>query len=249
MADALLHRGPDEEGFLEEPGVSLASRRLSIVGLADGRQPISNEDGSVSVVFNGELFDYPERRTELESRGHLFSTHCDTELIPHLWEDHGEEMMEHLRGQFALALWDRCRQRLIVARDRFGICPLYWTRQTHDGEEWLLFASEIKALLASGMVDARPEPRGIDTAFTFFGMPGTVTCFAGIHALLPGRYLHIQLDPVPMAQAVPLRRSASEPTGKSTSPTTARKTAVTIQNRWWTVWRRCFWRGGAPAAG
>ena len=103
MADALLHRGPDEEGFLEEPGVSLASRRLSIVGPADGRQPISNEDGSVSVVFNGELFDYPERRTELESRGHLFSTHCDTELIPHLWEDHGEEMMEHLRGQFALA--------------------------------------------------------------------------------------------------------------------------------------------------
>jgi asparagine synthase (glutamine-hydrolysing) len=195
MADALFHRGPDEDGYLEEPGISLASRRLSIVGLADGRQPISNEDGSVSVVYNGELFDYPERRAALEGRGHRFATHCDTELIPHLWEDHGEEMMEHLRGQFALALWDRRRQQLVIARDRFGICPLYWTRQTKDGGDWLLFASEIKALLASGMVEPRAEPRGIDHAFTFFGLPGTVTCFAGVQALLPGRYLRLQLDP------------------------------------------------------
>jgi asparagine synthase (glutamine-hydrolysing) len=195
MADALFHRGPDEDGYLEQPGVSLASRRLSIVGLADGRQPISNEDGTISVVYNGELFDYPERRRELEGRGHHFATHCDTEMIPHLWEEHGEGMLEHLRGQFALALWDRRQHKLIVARDRFGICPLYWTRQSWDGDDWLLFASEIKGLLASGMVDARPEPRGIDNAFTFFGLPGTVTCFAGINALLPGRYLHLQLDP------------------------------------------------------
>src|SRR3989441_8543490 len=89
MADALVHRGPDEDGYLERPGLGLASRRLSIVGLADGRQPIWNEDRSVAVVFNGEFFDYPEQKAELEARGHRFATHCDTELVPHLWEDHG----------------------------------------------------------------------------------------------------------------------------------------------------------------
>src|SRR5881397_197714 len=106
MARALLHRGPDEEGFLIRPGLGLASRRLSIVGLADGQQPIFNENRQVAVVYNGELFDYPEKRQLLESRGHRFATHCDTELIPHLWEDHEEGMFDHLRGQFALALWD-----------------------------------------------------------------------------------------------------------------------------------------------
>src|SRR5436309_11424126 len=103
MAQALYHRGPDEDGFLERPGLALASRRLSIVGLADGRQPIFNEDRSIGVVFNGELFDYPEQKAALESRGHRFRTHCDTELIPHLYEDHGEEVWERLHGQFAVA--------------------------------------------------------------------------------------------------------------------------------------------------
>src|SRR4249920_3298213 len=97
MAETIIHRGPDEDGFLERPGLGLASRRLSIVGLADGRQPISNEDRSVHVVFNGEFFDYPEARARLEGRGHHFRTHCDTELIPHTWEDHQEGMFEHLR--------------------------------------------------------------------------------------------------------------------------------------------------------
>src|SRR4029453_17756868 len=106
MARALLHRGPDEEGFLIRPGLALASRRLSIVGLADGQQPMSNEDRSVFVVFNGELFDHVERRAELEARGHRLVTHCDTEIIPHLYEEHGEGMWERLRGQFAIALWD-----------------------------------------------------------------------------------------------------------------------------------------------
>jgi asparagine synthase (glutamine-hydrolysing) len=141
------------------------------------------------VVYNGELFEYPEKRAELEGRGHRFRTHCDTELIPHFWEDHGEAMFEHLRGQFALALWDLRRQQILLARDRFGICPLYWTRQG----DWLLFGSEIKALLASGMVDARPDPRGINQAFSFFALPGPMTCFAGVQALLPGHYLRIQL--------------------------------------------------------
>jgi asparagine synthase (glutamine-hydrolysing) len=193
MADELIHRGPDEDGFFECPGLALASRRLSIVGLADGQQPISNEDGSVVVVFNGELFDYPDVRADLERRGHRFATHCDTEIIPHLWEEWQEETFERLRGQFAIALWDKKRRRLLLARDRFGICPLYWTRQRTNSGNWLLFASEIKALLASGMVPARPDIHGIDHAFTFFSMPGPVTCFAGIEALLPGHYLAIEL--------------------------------------------------------
>src|SRR5438477_624006 len=103
MAAAMIHRGPDEDGFLELPGLGLASRRLSIIGLADGRQPISNEDHSVFVVYNGELFDYRERKAELEGRGHRFATHCDTEIIPHLWEDHQESTFERLRGQFGQA--------------------------------------------------------------------------------------------------------------------------------------------------
>jgi asparagine synthase (glutamine-hydrolysing) len=197
MAEAIIHRGPDEDGFLERPGLAFASRRLSIVGLADGRQPISNEKGDVSVVFNGELFDYPEQRALLEKRGHRFRTHCDTELIPHFWEDHQEGMFEHLRGQFAIALWDERRRRVILARDRFGICPLYWTRQG----DWLLFASEIKALLASGLVAARPDLAGINHVFTFFALPGPVTCFEGIQALLPGHYLKLQLGRSPEVPA------------------------------------------------
>lgn len=187
MAAAIIHRGPDEDGYLERPGLALASRRLSIVGLADGRQPIANEDRTVQVVFNGELFDYVERRAELQARGHRFVTHCDTEIIPHLWEEHQEGMFERLRGQFAIALWDARRERLTLGRDRFGIAPLYWSRQG----DWLLFGSEIKAILASRMVPARPDRRGIDHIFTFTAMPGPITCFEGIQLLRPGHYLQI----------------------------------------------------------
>jgi asparagine synthase (glutamine-hydrolysing) len=189
MAEAIVHRGPDEDGYLQLPGIGLANRRLSIVGLADGRQPIFNEDRTIGVVYNGELFDYPEQKALLESRGHRFTTHCDTELLPHLWEDHGEAMFEKLRGQFAVALWDSRQQRLVLGRDRFGICPIYWTRQ----DDWLLFASEIKALLASGMVDVEVDLRGINHVFTFFALPGPVTCFKGIQLLPPGHYIRVQL--------------------------------------------------------
>ena len=187
MAQALIHRGPDEEGFLHRPGIALASRRLSIVGLADGQQPVNNEDESVFAVFNGEFFDYPEKHAELAARGHRLITHCDTEIIPHLWEESQEGMFERLRGQFAVALYDVRRHQLTLGRDRFGICPLYWTRQG----DWFLFASEIKALLASGMVQAQPDLRGIDHIFTFAAMPGPITCFKGVQILPPGHYLQI----------------------------------------------------------
>ncbi len=193
MADAIIHRGPDDDGYFEEPGVGLANRRLSIVGLADGKQPLYNEDRSVAAVFNGEFFDYPEVKHRLEAKGHRFATHCDTELIPHLWEDHQEEMFAHLQGQFALACYDLKKRRLILARDRFGICPLFWTRRTTVDGDWLLFASEIKALLASGMAPARPDLRGIDQVFNFFAVPGIPTCFEGVNTLQPGHYLKINL--------------------------------------------------------
>lgn len=191
MTDALFHRGPDEEGFFERPGVGLGSRRLSIVGLADGQQPVENEDRQVSVVFNGELFDHIEKRRELEAKGHRLAKHCDTEIIPHLWEEHGEGMFEHLHGQFAIALWDERQRTLILTRDRFGIAPLYWTQR--DG--WLLFASEIKALLASGMVPARPDLRGLDHIFTFSALPAPITCFEGVSLLRPGHWMKIKPGP------------------------------------------------------
>lgn len=193
MAEAIVHRGPDEDGFLHRPGLAFASRRLSIVGLADGRQPIHNEDQTVSVVYNGELFDYPELRAELAGRGHKLKTSSDTEVIPHLWEDHQEEMFSRLRGQFAFALHDSKRRSIILARDRFGICPLYWAEVRTPEGNYLVFASEIKAILASGLVEPRANPRGINTLFTFFAMPGPATCFQGINYLPPGKYLRIQL--------------------------------------------------------
>ena len=203
MAGALIHRGPDEEGFLHRPGLALASRRLSVVGLADGQQPVCNEDQSVFAVYNGEFFDYPEKRAELVARGHHLHTHCDTEIIPHVWEESQERMFERLRGQFAIALYDVRRHQLTLGRDRFGISPLYWTRQ--DG--WLLFASEIKGLLASGMVTPKADLRGIDQIFSFAAMPGPVTCFEGVQLLNAGHYLQITPANEGTAEPVILKRA------------------------------------------
>jgi asparagine synthase (glutamine-hydrolysing) len=188
MTGAIAHRGPDDEHYHVEPGVALGARRLSIVDLAGGRQPIPNEDGSIWVAFNGELFEYPELRQELLERGHRLATRCDTESWVHLYEDLGERMFEKARGQFAVSLWDRPNRTVILGRDRVGICPLYYTQV--DG--WLLWASEIKALLASGMVAARPDPKGIDHLFAFFCTGTTRTFFEGIQSLPPGHFLRIK---------------------------------------------------------
>ncbi len=188
MGRALFHRGPDEEGYLSRPGLGLVSRRLSIVGLADGRQPIFNEDESVAVVYNGELFDYPEQKAQLEKKGHRFRTHCDTEILVHLWEEYGLDFFAHLKGQFAFALLDFERHQLVLARDRTGICPLYWTRR----DQHLLFASEIKALLAAG-VEARLDPLALDHLFSFFAMGTRRTMFDGVESLPPGSFLVLDL--------------------------------------------------------
>jgi asparagine synthase (glutamine-hydrolysing) len=188
MTGAIAHRGPDDEQIHIEPGVALGARRLSIIDLAGGRQPIANEDHSVWVAFNGELFEYPELRSQLLARGHRLSTRCDTEAWVHLYEDLGESLFEKARGQFAVSLWDRNTRTLILGRDRVGICPLYYAEV--DG--WLLWASEVKALLASGMLAARPDPRGIDHFFTFFCAGTTRTFFEGVTSLPPGHFLRVR---------------------------------------------------------
>ena len=187
MAAAMVHRGPDDEAFVELPDIALASRRLSIVGLTDGRQPMCNEDRSIWVAFNGELFDFrrdtPGTRRARASVANALR-HGDHRAS--LYEDHGEGFLEHMRGQFALALWDQRRGLLRSARDRIGICPLFWTRQRTPDGEYLLFASEIKALLASGVVHPTPDRRGLNHLFTFLALPGPITCFKGVQALASG---------------------------------------------------------------
>src|SRR5262245_34174648 len=192
MTDALVHRGPDEEGTFHDGRVGLAVRRLSIVDVAEGHQPVASEDGGVQAVFNGELFDHADVARRLQSSGHRLRTHCDSEVVPHLWEDEGDAMFAALRGQFAVAILDRRRRRLVLARDRFGILPLYWSRQTRDGEDWFVFASEVGALLASGYVRPAPDLQGIDQVFNFLAVPGPATCFAGVRLLQPGHFMSVE---------------------------------------------------------
>jgi len=189
MTESIVHRGPDEDGFLFEPGIGIGMTRLSIVGLADGQQPIYNEDRTVAVMYNGELFDYPEQRAALEHKGHVFRTHSDTEILVHLYEELGEAMFEKLHGQFGFCLVDLKNRKLFLARDRVGICPLHWARKG----DWFYFGSEIKAILASGAVPVACDIRGLDHIFTFFAMGTRRTMFEGVQSILPGHYLRIQL--------------------------------------------------------
>lgn len=183
MTRALAHRGPDAEGYLIKPGIGLGHRRLSIIDPAGGAQPMANEDASVHVVFNGEIFNYLELRDALEARGHVFRSHSDTETLVHLYEDHGPDFVEQLNGQFAIALWDQRRRRLVLARDRVGIRPLF-TADLPDGD--LLFGSEVKAILAQGRVAARLDPVAIGQAAVLWAPIPPRTPFAGIEELPPG---------------------------------------------------------------
>ena len=187
MASALRHRGPDDDGFMFAPGFGMGNRRLAIVGVTNGRQPIYNETGTVGVIGNGEFFDYPELKARLEAKGHVFRTCSDTEIIIHLYEELGEDLFHHLKGQFAFVLVDIQQRKVLLARDRVGICPLHWSRQG----DWLYFGSEIKALLASHAVAPALDPRGLDHIFTFFAMGTRRTMFAGIQSVAPGHYLRI----------------------------------------------------------
>jgi asparagine synthase (glutamine-hydrolysing) len=185
MCQTLVHRGPDDEGIYIQGNVGLGMRRLSIIDLAGGQQPIHNEDRSVWAVFNGEIYNFPELRRELEARGHHFYTHSDTETIVHLYEEMGADCVSKLRGMFAIALYDERRQRLVLARDRLGKKPLYYA--LCDGR--LLFGSEIKALLAVAPQLAEVDPEGILQYFYFGYIPDPFSAFQRIQKLPPGNLL------------------------------------------------------------
>ena len=181
----LAHRGPDGEGFYWGPGPGLGHRRLSIIDLEGGHQPLSNEDGSVWVIFNGEIYNYPELRQELLGRGHTLRTHSDTETIVHLYEDYGDGCFEKLRGMFALALWDDRKQKLLLARDRLGIKPLFYS----VGREGVVFGSELKCIRESGQIELATDPTAIADLFAHFYIPGPKTIFRDVFSLDPGHYL------------------------------------------------------------
>ena len=188
MAEAIVHRGPDGGGMFRAPGVGLAHRRLSIIDLEGGKQPLGNEDGSVQVVFNGEIYNYRELRRQLEARGHRFATHSDTEVLVHLYEDVGDRLVEQLRGMFALALWDASKKRLLLARDRVGIKPLYFLRD----ERKLLFSSEIKGILAYPGVSRDMDVESLEDYFAYGMVAGARTIFRGIEKLSPGHVLSVE---------------------------------------------------------
>jgi len=185
MCSAIAHRGPDDEGYYFETGVGLGMRRLSIIDLASGRQPIRNEDGSVWVVFNGEIYNFRELRRELEGRGHVFATHTDTETIVHLYEEYGRHCVDHMRGMFAFALWDQRTRQLLLARDRVGIKPLYYAEI--DGR--ILFASELKAVLQLAEVERKINWSAASHLFTFLTTPPAESIIGGVQKLEPGHLL------------------------------------------------------------
>jgi asparagine synthase (glutamine-hydrolysing) len=189
MCDLIRYRGPDDEGFYTQGGCGLGMRRLSIIDLGAGHQPISNEDGSIWVVFNGEIYNYQELRHRLREQGHVFRTESDTETLVHLYEQAGEEGVARLRGMFAYAIWDARKQRLFLARDRFGKKPLYYAVRP----EGLYFGSELKSLLAAG-VPAETDQEALRLYFHLNYIPDPYTCFTTVRKLDPGGWLTYDHD-------------------------------------------------------
>jgi len=185
MLSMLRHRGPDEFGIYRDEWAGLGNARLSIIDLAGGQQPIRNEDGSLWIVYDGEIFNYVELRPDLEAHGHHFSTNTDTEIILHLYEEYGHNCLQFLNGQFALAIWDVRERALFLARDRMGIRPLFYT--VKDGR--LIFGSEIKAILAHPGVRAELDETALDQIFTYWSTLSPRTAFRGICDVPPGHYL------------------------------------------------------------
>jgi asparagine synthase (glutamine-hydrolysing) len=196
MCGAMVHRGPDDEGIYLGDGVAIGMRRLSIIDLDNGHQPVSNEDGSVWIVFNGEIYNYQELRRDLITRGHVFRTNSDTETIVHLYEEYGPGCVEHLRGMFGFAIWDTHKREMLLARDRLGIKPLYYAER--DGE--LLFASELKPILQIDGVDRSLNWQAVGHLFTYLATPADQSIVEGVKKLEParvaiarqGRPLHVQ---------------------------------------------------------
>lgn len=185
MCDAIVHRGPDDQGQWVRGNAGIGMRRLSIIDLAGGHQPMANEDETIWIVFNGEIYNHLELRRELTSRGHRFRTRSDTEAIVHAYEEWGERCPEKLNGMFAFAIWDRRRRQLLLARDRIGIKPLYY----HHSTDKLVFASELKSLVAAGEVPRQVDVAALDTFLTFEYIPAPQSIFAGVRKLPAGHTL------------------------------------------------------------
>ncbi len=191
MSDSLIHRGPDESGEYLDKGIGLAHRRLSIIDLASGKQPLCNEDGAVTVTYNGEIYNYKELMSELVARGHVFRTNSDTEVIVHAWEEWGKKCVDHFRGMFAFAIWDRNSESMFIARDRLGIKPLYYTL-INDSE--LIFASELKAILQHPDIIRKLDYKAIQDYFSLGYIPEPKTIYKNIYKLPPARYLFISRE-------------------------------------------------------
>lgn len=181
MTRTIVHRGPDDSGYALYDRAGLGFRRLSIIDLSTGNQPILNEDGTLCLVCNGEIFNYRELREELVAKGHRFRTHSDAEILLHLYEEMGERLLDRVNGQFAFALYDRTRDSLFLARDHFGVAPLFYA--VNGGR--FLFGSEIKAILAHPGVERRVDLTGLDQVFSLPGLVSPRTMFEGIESLPP----------------------------------------------------------------
>jgi len=188
MADAIAHRGPDDDGYYLKGQIGLGFRRLSIIDLKGGHQPLANEDDSIWIVFNGEIYNYQELRTLLLAKGHIFKTHSDTEVIVHLYEEYGAGCVEKLRGMFGFAIWDSKKKSLLLARDRVGIKPLYY----YLGGQFLSFGSEMKAILVDPAVRREIDPAMIDRFLTYYYVPGSSTLLRNFFKLDPGHWLLVQ---------------------------------------------------------
>ena len=189
MNETQFHRGPDEGGLHLEPGLGFGHRRLSIIDLSHGQQPLFNEDKSVVVTYNGEIYNFQELSVELKAKGHVFESHCDTEVIVHAWEEWGEQCVDRFRGMFAFAVWDRNQQTLFLARDRLGIKPLFYAL-LEDGE--FIFSSELKALKAHPKLPKEINPQAIEDYFTFGYIPEPKTIYSGVCKLPPGYRLTLK---------------------------------------------------------
>jgi asparagine synthase (glutamine-hydrolysing) len=185
MTDTIIHRGPDDDGVYVGPGIGLGFRRLSIIDVAGGHQPISNEDGQIWVMLNGEIYNYPELRKELLDRGHKFTTRSDTESIVHLYEEYGEDCFRRLRGMFAIALWDSRERKLLLARDRVGKKPLFYAAD----KKRILFGSELKCLLAVDSSIRTIDRQAVSDYFSFGYIPAPKTVYRDVRKLKPGHYL------------------------------------------------------------
>lgn len=187
MAASITHRGPDDDGFYHDDNIALGFRRLSIIDLESGHQPIHNEDESVWTVFNGEIYNYRELRLQLEALGHVFYTHSDTEVLVHLYEEYGEDLVHHLRGMFCFCIWDIHNERLLLCRDRLGIKQVFYTEK--DGN--FIFGSELKALLATGLVDKNIDVTALDHYLGFQYIPAPFTIYSDVRKLPPGHMISV----------------------------------------------------------